>query len=154
MPDAPISNRELVDRLLIDDLLTRYTVAIDTKDWKLLDRVFTPDAEIDYTRSGGVKGRYPEVRAWLERALSHFCMTQHLIANSVVRLDGDRATARTMFYNPMGAAKQEGGLHLFFIGGYYNDELARTRDGWRIAQRVEEQSWMEGTLPPGFVIPS
>ncbi len=154
MPDPVLTDRELADRLLIQDLLTRYTVAIDEKDWKLLDSVFSPDADVDYTGSGGVRGKYPEVKAWLQRALSHFAMTQHLISNSVVRLAGDRATARTMFYNPMGAAKPGGGLHLFFIGGYYNDELRRTSSGWRIQVRVEEQSWMDGTLPPGFEIPS
>ena len=153
MADPEYSPRELADRIHIQDLLTRYTVAIDQKDYDLLDSVFTPESVVDYTTSGGVCGKYPEVKDWLERALAPFQMTQHLIANSVVQLDGDRATSRTMFYNPMGSAKPEGGLHLFFIGGYYNDDLVRTPDGWRVAKRVEEQSWMEGSLPEGHVIP-
>ena len=41
----------IADRLEIDDLLTRYTVAIDTKDWDLLATCFTPDAHIDYRAS-------------------------------------------------------------------------------------------------------
>jgi hypothetical protein len=41
----------LIDRLEIDDLLTRYTVALDTREWDLLATVFTPDATIDYTSS-------------------------------------------------------------------------------------------------------
>ena len=52
---------ELSDRIEIQDLLVRYARAIDTKDWDLLDTCFTPDAHVDYTSSGGIAGRYPEV---------------------------------------------------------------------------------------------
>ncbi|MDQ3145604.1 MAG: nuclear transport factor 2 family protein, partial [Actinomycetota bacterium] len=41
-----LTDGELADRLEIDDLLTRYAVAIDTKDWGLLATCFTPDARI------------------------------------------------------------------------------------------------------------
>jgi 3-phenylpropionate/cinnamic acid dioxygenase small subunit len=153
MSEAPLTSQEISDRLRIQDLLTRYTTAIDGRDWALLDGVFLPDAEIDYRSSGGIRGRYPEVRAWLERALAPFAVSQHLIANSAVELRGDRARARTMFYNPMGARRPDGSLHLFFIGGYYEDELVRTPAGWRIARRVEQQAWREGELPPGLIIP-
>ena len=47
---------EISDRIEINDLLVRYTVAIDEKDWELLDTVYTPDAKVDYTSSGGIKG--------------------------------------------------------------------------------------------------
>ena len=35
----------LGDRVEIDDLLTRYASAIDTREWDLLDSVFTADAD-------------------------------------------------------------------------------------------------------------
>ena len=53
---------QLRDRLEIEDLLTRYCAAIDAKDFDLLDEVFTADATIDYTRSGGICDRYPTVK--------------------------------------------------------------------------------------------
>jgi 3-phenylpropionate/cinnamic acid dioxygenase small subunit len=139
-----LSLEEISDRIEIDDLLIRYTVAIDTKDWELLDSVYTPDAKIDYTTSGGIKGEYPEVRAWLAKALAPFTMTQHLISNSVVNVDGDSATARTMVFNPMGRDDGEGGLKLFYVGGWYDDKLVRTEDGWRIAERFEEKAFFDG----------
>ena len=145
---------EISDRLQIDDLLTRYTVAIDTKDWELLDRCFTSDAQLDYTSAGGVKGPYPEVRQWLEKALAPFTMTLHYITNSTVCLDGDAATARTYVLNPMGFPNPDGSLHQFTVGAYYNDRLVRTEAGWRIAERVEETAFMEGTLPEALQIPS
>ena len=59
--------------------------------------------------------------------MANFPMTQHLISNIDVKLDGDAATVRAMFYNPM---KMPNGKN-FFCGGWYNHELVRTPDGWR-----------------------
>lgn len=133
----------LIDRLEIQDLLTRYCKAIDTKDWNLLDTCFVPDAHVDYTSSGGVAGAYPEVRAWLAQVLPNFPMSQHTIGNFDVSIDGDRASSKVHFYNPMGRPKSDGTLSLFWIGGFYVDELVRTADGWRIAKRIEQQAWAD-----------
>lgn len=154
MPDQTMSLQEISDRFRIADLLTRYTVAIDTKDYALLDSCFTPDAHLDYTSAGGIAGDYPKVREWLEKALAPFPMTVHYLSNSVVELDGDSATARTAVQNPMGSANEDGSLHIFTVGAYYNDKLVRTDDGWRITERVEETAFMDGSLPKGLSIPS
>ena len=45
---SPVSLQELSDRLEINDLLIRYTRAIDTRDFELLDSCFLPDAAVDY----------------------------------------------------------------------------------------------------------
>jgi 3-phenylpropionate/cinnamic acid dioxygenase small subunit len=135
--------QEISDRIEINDLLIRYSVAIDEKDWELLDSVYTPDAKIDYTTSGGIAGEYPEVRAWLAKALAPFTMTQHLISNSVIETDGDTATGRTMVFNPMGTDDGKGGLNMFYVGAWYVDKLVRTPDGWRIAERFEEKAFMD-----------
>ncbi len=153
MASREMSLREISDRIAIQDLLTRYTVAIDTKDWNLLDTCFTPDAHVDYTQSGGTKGAYPEVRKWLSMALSVFPVTQHFISNSTVKIDGDRGTARTYVINPMVFKNPDGSDHIFTVGAYYNDELVWTVDGWRIAQRIEEQAYLDGTLPEALRIP-
>lgn len=150
--DLPI--RELSDRLAINDLLIRYTRAIDTKDWNLLDTCFVPDADVDYTATGGIAGKYPEVRAWLAKALSPFPITAHYITNSIVVLDGDRATARTLVFNPMFFANPDGSLHDFTVGATYVDELVWTADGWRIARRSEEAGYMQGQLPKALQIPT
>jgi 3-phenylpropionate/cinnamic acid dioxygenase small subunit len=135
--------QELSDRLDIDDLLTRYAVAIDSKNFDLLDEVFTPDARIDYTSSGGIAGQFPEVKAWLASVLPHFPAYQHLVCNRYVTLDGDRATSVASFYNPM----QNPSGTLFFVGGEYRDQLVRTPNGWRIAERIEVSVWTDGDVP-------
>jgi 3-phenylpropionate/cinnamic acid dioxygenase small subunit len=143
MPSDATTLAAIVDRLAIQDLLVRYCKAIDTKDWDLLDTVFVPDAQVDYTSSGGVAGAYPEVRAWLAQVLPNFPVSQHSVSNFEIAVDGDRATSRVYFYNPMGRPQPDGGVKLFFIGGYYVDELVRTAAGWRIAHRVEQQAWAD-----------
>lgn len=142
-----LTAEEISDRFEIDDLLTRYTIAIDTKDWDLLGTVYTPDAFIDYSASGGGKGQYPEVAAWLAETLALFPMTQHFCTNRRITLDGDSATGRAYFYNPMGSADGKGGLKLFYVGGYYNDRFVRTPEGWRIAERIEEMAFMDTGRP-------
>ena len=53
----------------------------------------------------------------------------------------------------MGFPNPDGSLHLFTVGAYYNDELARTNQGWRITQRIEEQAFLDGSLPAALQIP-
>jgi hypothetical protein len=153
MAARELPTREISDRLQINDLLVRYTVAIDKKDWQLLDTCFTPDAHVDYTSAGGIAGDYPKVRAWLAAALAPFPLTVHAIANSVVAIDGDTATARTYVHNPMTFHNPDGSVHLFTVGAYYNDALVWTPDGWRIRERIEEQAFLDGTLPTALQIP-
>jgi len=150
----PLNLQEISDRIEINDLLIRYCTAIDDKDWTLLDTCFLPDADVDYASSGGIAGKYPEARAWLEKALAPFPMTVHAISNSVIELDGDRARGKTVVINPMGFEQADGSLHQFTVGAYYVDELARTPGGWRIAKRVEQQVYLDGSLPKALAIPS
>jgi 3-phenylpropionate/cinnamic acid dioxygenase small subunit len=143
MPDL----QALADRLDIEDVLTRYAWALDSKQFDELDRVFTPDAHVDYTSSGGEAGAYPAVKAWLAKVLPHFPAYQHLVTNKQITVDGDHATSRSEFYNPMVMAQRDGTTSIFFVGGEYHDELVRTPDGWRITDRLEKSIWTDGAVP-------
>jgi 3-phenylpropionate/cinnamic acid dioxygenase small subunit len=146
---------ELADRIEIDDLLTRYATGVDRRDWDLWESCFTADAHIDYSAFGGTKGGVKDVRRWLEDVMVRFPMSQHLVMNREVAIDGDSATARSAFYNPMAVPTGRGDeRQLFFCGGYYCDKLKRTRDGWRIAERVEEFSYSTMTQPTLQVKPA
>lgn len=132
--------QQIADRIEIDDVLTRYAAALDAKDWDLFSTCFTPDAAIDYTAAGGIKGTLSEVRAWLAEVMVRFPMTQHLVTNRSVHVDGDAATCRSCLFNPMGVQADDE-MVLFFEGGYYRDRLRRTADGWRIVERIEEPTY-------------
>lgn len=127
-----------MDKLEITELLYRYARGVDSKDWALLTSVFTPDAFLDYTSVSGPAGPRDEVVAWLERSLTPVPMTQHFISNVEIDLDGDRAEARAMFYNPM---QLPGMAELTFCGGNYLHDVVRTAEGWRSERLVEDNRW-------------
>lgn len=136
-----MTHQEMSDRLEIQDLFARYSFAIDERDWNALDTVFTPDAQIDYTESGGAKGTLDEIKCWLPTALERFPMFQHMVATTKLTLDGDRASSRTILFNPMVHVDAAGERQTFFMGLWYRDQLVRTPGGWRIAARHEEMGW-------------
>jgi 3-phenylpropionate/cinnamic acid dioxygenase small subunit len=131
------SLREIADRLEIAEVLDRYAEVIDGKEWDRLGEVFSADAVLDYQASGGPRGSVAEVLEWLSYVLSPFS-SQHLMTNKAIRLDGDTATSRTTYFNPM----RHTGDQVFFVGGNYEDRLVRTPDGWRIQERVQSTAWM------------
>jgi hypothetical protein len=133
--------QSLGDRVAIDDLLTSYTVAIDSHDWDRLDTVFTPDAHLDYTASGGRAGSFAEVKAWLAETLPVFTGMQHFVTQKDVRLAGDEATVRAYFLNPLVIDREDGTRWQMDVGGVYAHDLVRTAGGWRSRRLVEEVLW-------------
>ena len=136
----------LADRIAMDDLLTRYATAIDTRDWELLDTVFTDDAHLDYRSAGGVEGSYLEVRRWLAEVLPIFDVTQHLVVNREFITDGGGVQARSCFLN-VNRLEVEGEPWLFTVGGRYHDRLVSLATGWRIARRIEHTLWWDNPMP-------
>lgn len=131
--------QRVADELEIAALLNRYARAVDAKDWELYRSVFTDDAQIDYSSAGAAAGPRDEVAAWLEQGFGAIPMSMHYITNvEILALDGDLATVRAMFYNPM---RLPGMAELSYCGGYYHHELTRTADGWRSRSLREENVW-------------
>ena len=132
------------DRLDIEALLTRYTRAIDSGDWDRLDEVFTQDAAIDYTATGGIKASYAEVKPWLAQMLPIFPRRMHTLGQIDSQVTGDTAVVAAYFHNPMGMPQEEGPDHLVEFGGIYHHDLVRTPDGWRSRRLLEELIWKRG----------
>jgi 3-phenylpropionate/cinnamic acid dioxygenase small subunit len=135
--------QELSDRQEISDLLTAYSYAVDFHRWDDLDAVFTADATLDLTATGGESGDIATMKPWLAKTLGIFAGHQHLVATSKIELDGDRASVKTICHNPM-YLERDGAQHVLFVGLWYVDELVRTSDGWRIAARRQEKGYLHG----------
>ena len=131
-----LSLAEVSDRLEIQQLLVDYSTAIDQRRFDDLDRIFTPDAYIDYRVMGGIDGNYPEVKAWLASVLPNFPAFCHMIGNFDIKIDGDTAAGRTMCLNQM-KLSEDG--QILFCALWYVDEFVRTPDGWRMTRRVEDK---------------
>lgn len=128
---------EIADRLEIDDLLTAYAVAVDAREWEALKRLFTGDAVLDYSGFEGPRAPVDEAIEWVAGGLSGFPVSQHLTTNREIAVDGDTATARCAVLNPLVDTRGR----IAFVGGYYEDRLVRTADGWRFAERVARPAW-------------
>lgn len=143
-----LSHQKMSDRLEIQDLLTAYCDAIDSRNWNALDDIFTPDAIIDYTEAGGAKGTLEEIKLYLDKALKPFSGMQHMLGLPMIKITGDEASSRTILFNPM-VIEKEGNPNVFFVGLWYRDKLVRTSKGWRIQSRHEELSYFHN-LPKDF----
>ena len=129
---------KLSDDLEIKALLDRYARAVDTKDWELYRSVFTDDAQIDYSSAGIPAASRDEIADLFSAAFEPIPWTMHYITNVECDIDGDTATVRAMFFNPMqlpGMAEQSS------CGGYYFHNLVRTPEGWRSRHLREDNAW-------------
>src|SRR5262249_9960816 len=79
------------DRFAVIETLDRYAVALDARDWALLDRVFAPDATADFT--GIHCASRAEIRRLIERMLGGCGATQHLLGVYRIEVSGDEATS-------------------------------------------------------------
>jgi hypothetical protein len=145
-PDATLEY--IGNRIAIDDVLTRYSIAIDDEDFELLDTVFAPDAILDYMASGGPRAPYPEVRAWLIKGLrSLHPGKMHVIAQRQVILEGNTARVRAYFFNPYAIQWPEGSWVYSLGGGFYDHKMERRPEGWRSVELREHTVWRDANTP-------
>ncbi len=119
------------DRQDISDLLVRYATGIDRRDWPLFRTVFTADCELDYGEIGAWNGvdAATEFMTQTHALAGH---TLHRLSNQAISVDGDTAVARTYVDALIMFGDNQSGVNGI---GFYDDEIVRTDDGWRIARR-------------------
>jgi 3-phenylpropionate/cinnamic acid dioxygenase small subunit len=140
--------RTLQDRQDIVDLLTRYATAVDTRDWDLLASIFTPEAYCDYSQSGWIRGTIAEIVQAFRNTdkPEDTTVTQHIISNHVVDIDGDRGQVRAYLHAQHALPASDGSTSLYTVGGIYTDDVIRRVDGWKIARLHLRSLWTRGTL--------
>jgi 3-phenylpropionate/cinnamic acid dioxygenase small subunit len=119
------------DRQDISDLLVRYATGIDRRDWPLFRTVFTDDCELDYGEIGSWHGA-DAVTDFMDQVHALAGHTLHRLTNHAITVDGDNATARTYIDGLIMAGDNSSGVNAI---GFYDDEIVRTGQGWRIARR-------------------
>ncbi|MFO7324373.1 MAG: nuclear transport factor 2 family protein [Pseudomonadota bacterium] len=140
------------DRAEIDELFARYLFALDWQDPGMYGSVFAPDGVLVWA-GGTVNGREAIVeeirnaRAADQRAnesqpgLRPF-RRRHFISNFVLRIDGDRATARSLWFE----FNNDGPDRRPYVGayGHLEDELRRVDGKWLIARHQVFNEQREG----------
>ncbi|WP_380876680.1 hypothetical protein ACFB49_09670 [Sphingomonas sp. DBB INV C78] len=130
------------DVVAIQQILARYVIAIDTRTPDLLRDCFTPDAAI---RLAGLPELTVDSYIAVGRdALPKLDATLHHLSLPAIAVEGDRAHSRCYFMaNHVRNALAPAPTGLM-IGGWYDDDLVRTADGWRITLRTGTALWAEG----------
>jgi hypothetical protein len=141
--------RRLTDIQEICGLRARYTRMIDTKDWDGYGACVVDDFRM--VGDGGTRSSRDEILDSLRTSLAN-ATTVHQVHTPEIEVTGDRATGTWAMQDIV--SFQFPGEDPYTIRGYgwYDEEYARTDDGWRLAssqlrrQRVDT----EGELPAAF----
>ena len=133
----------LLEHQNIKDLEIRYAVAIDSKNWPLLQSCFASDGMVDYGPEIGQHVGPDAIVAVVRGILENLDATQHLTGNYQIRVDGDEAFCVSYLHAQHYLTEAAAGL-TFTLGGIYRDTLARTADGWKIKLRKLETVWTTG----------
>jgi len=131
------------DRSAVLDVVVAYATALDTRDWALLESLFAPDARVEFGGSVGSARGAAAIATLLRSTLERLDATQHLLGNSVVRLDGDTAE-HTCYVHGQHVRHGTPGGELYVVAGRYDDQLRRSTDGWRFTSRALTRSWRDG----------
>jgi hypothetical protein len=129
------------ERALIENLQARYLFALDFKDHDLYVSTFTPDGILD-VGNGPVVGREA-----IKAAVANMPGGRHHITNLVLRIDGDRATARAGW---MHTGKNAEGRMTIGGFGHYEDDLVKVDGEWLFARRrIYNEGNTAWAAPPG-----
>ena len=123
---------KLVIRTEIDDLINRYSTAIDTRDWSLFKSIFTPNVTIDY---GPLVGQFDSSESFtdfMEKVHEPAGPSIHRMTNTVVNFTeplSARTYGESIILNANNTSQASRGL------GYYDDVFALYDGELRIASR-------------------
>ncbi len=131
------------DRAEIEDLQSRYLFALDWQKPEVYASTFTEDGVLVWA-GGTVKGREAIVKEMYgakeadakvaaNDAPLRPARRRHFVSNLVVRIDGNRATARAFWFefnNDNGDRKPYLGAY-----GHYQDELRRVDGRWLFSHK-------------------
>jgi hypothetical protein len=140
---------EVDDRLEIHELSARYARALD-HDLAIWNGLFTMDAVLDYPAGGEQRLLSPaEMRENLARLQAQGMISQHLMSNILVDIDGDwasgHAEARVLQCMPI---PDSGEVEVIDRIAGYDDLYARTEQGWRFARRRASVRWASRQVLP------
>ncbi len=144
------SQQKLGDHLEIEQLIQRYGLSLDEKNYDLLDSVFTPDASLHYVMEDQeTRGSYRQWKEIFRQFLLPFYWTSHMFSTPVIELAGDAARSSCRLIASHLQIRLSGERNLWIVHGQYRDRLERTTAGWRIRDRCFMGLHSEGRRLPG-----
>ena len=139
MDDVPEELKALLDREAIRTCIARLARGEDRRDVALLRGSFWPDSTFDY---GVYAGGFDDYLAWVVPGSDAIAVTQHVLGQSLVELQGDMAKAEThvLSYHRVNMGEEERDT---VIGGRYLDDMEKRDGEWRVARRTMLYDWFQ-----------
>lgn len=147
--------QDLIDKIEISEMQSRYMFALDWYDADTYAALFTEDAVLEWPE-GYRKGR-DEIHASCVRvgamyrrlakaaAPTKMAHKRHFVSNRAIEIDGDHARARCYWFDFNNDNMPRWPYLAAY--GYYEDALVRTPEGWRFTHRKIIND-MSGESPP------
>ena len=118
------------DRLDIQDLMARYSRAIDFGRWDELPTFFTEDCTLDFGKLMGSHQGRDAVRGFANVLAGTGLTMRHYVTNCIIEGGGDRAIATTYVLAFTGSLG-----NLMPTTGRYEDELRKVNGRWLLRVR-------------------
>ncbi len=140
---------DLADRSAVRELIERYSVALNLRDFAMMRETFLPDGVWRVDPPFDIRLGGDAITAGIGQMVGAMPFLFQGLMGSVVEIDGDTATAKTSVHELGQRGAGEGGLDSY---GLYHDRLVRTAAGWRFAERRFQPLYLDTGAMPGQVI--
>ena len=137
---------QLEDRLMVHDVMHRYALAIDTKNWALLRTVFAESITADFRSFGSKTVFRGSAATWvdmIQSTLQGMDATQHMMGNHLYQIEANRAQGTT-YIQARHVCHNNWGGNTYTIGGHYAVDMVREAAAWRIAAYTLHVTWHDG----------
>lgn len=142
--------RRLEDRAAISDIIAAYAHAIDRRRWRMMERLFHPDATFGF---GPVQGTWKEFVGQAQAIIDPCLATQHQLGQTQFGFEGDSVCHTETYFTAMHTIPagypvpdvfpDKGKVYSAVIAGRYVDRFERQAGEWRIARRNGIYDWRE-----------
>lgn len=139
MTDISAELQQYLDREKIRECLVRLARGEDRRDADMIKASCWPDSRKDY---GVFAGSFQEYLDWVVPGADAIKVTQHVLGQSLIELDGTTARVEThvLSYHRVDMGEEERDS---VIGGRYLDRLEKRDSEWRIAERTLIYDWLQ-----------
>jgi ketosteroid isomerase-like protein len=133
----------LLDRARVGELVHRYPVSIDARDWAAFRSIFTDEIQV-YLGAPRKEVKLRSVTAdqfteQVTQVITRFDVTQHFLTDYHIEVSGNEALCLSY----MQARHFKQGQPTWDMGGYYTYHLVRAGESWKIPKYTLTVTWEE-----------
>jgi hypothetical protein len=138
---------DLGDKIAVAEIVYRYALGVDQRDWAVYRSVFADSVNIDFSSfDPTLRPREIVADDWVAGIRPLFdglAASQHAMTNPLVTVKGDAATI-TMGVRAHHVYDPDDPASWYTVGGYYDDTLVRVDSRWLLTGVRLTVTWRAG----------